>query len=128
MAAIGWGLALLVGAATLPFYSGMHVSVACPGCPEVTSTDTQTLLEVNGARVLIVVGIPLLIAALVTLTLWSGRPSVAAAWVLVGLLWLLTLLAMLSIGFFFVPATLLLTLAAALGRQPPSKAAPAPTV
>ena len=124
MAAVAWGVVLLVGAATLPAYSGTSVSVACPGCPEVRSErTTQTLLQVNGPGVLLPVGFPLVVSALVTITLWRGRPSKAAAWVLIGLLWPFTLAAIFSIGTFLAPATLLLTLAAVLSRTRPTPSA-----
>jgi hypothetical protein len=128
MAAVVWGVALVVGTATFPAYSGTSVSVACPGCPQVRSElPAQTLIEVNGPSVLIPVGLPLVVAALVALVLWSGRPSMVAAWVLITLLWLFTLLAMFSIGTFIVPSALLLTLAAALSRKPGPPAAAPPT-
>ncbi len=125
LAAIAWSVALLVGAATLPFYSGTRVSVDCPGCPEVVSElETRTLLEVNGPGVLLVVGVPLGVSLLVAVTLWSGRPSVPA-WVLIALLWLFSLVAVLSIGMFVMPAALLLTLAAAFAGKPAPRAAAA---
>lgn len=124
MAAIAWSVALLVGAATLPFYSGSQVSVACPGCPPDNSDlPSQTLLEFNGPRVLLVVGVPLAMSLLVAITLWTGRPSVAAAWVLVALLWFFSLLAIVSIGMFVAPAALLLTLAAAFAGKSASRGA-----
>lgn len=123
MAAIAWSVALLVGAATLPFYSGSQVSLGCPGCPEVYSEQTRTLLEVNGPRVLLVVGVPLAMSLLVAITLWTGRPSVAGAWVLIALLWFFSLLAIVSIGMFVAPAALLLTLAAALAGKSTSRGA-----
>src|SRR5215211_1474951 len=115
-AAVLWGLALLVGALTLPVYSGMSTSVACPGCPAVSERSTSTLVEVNGAGVLLVVALPLVISLLVGAALWR-RASLAGAWVLVGLTWLFTFLTMVSIGMFVAPAALLLTIATALGRE-----------
>ena len=116
LAAVLWGLVLLGGALTLPVYSGTTTSVACPGCPEVSESNTRTLVEVNGAGVLIVVALPLVVSLAVTFALWR-RAWRAGAWVLVALLWLFAFLGLGSIGMFVAPAALLLTIAIALGGR-----------
>ena len=119
VAAVLWGLVLLGGALTLPVYGGTTTTVACPGCPAVSESSTRTLVEVNGAGVLVVVALPLVVSLVVAVALWR-RASRAGAWVLVVLLWLFTLLALASIGMFVAPAALLLTTALALGGRPAS--------
>jgi len=116
MAAVLWGLVLIAGALTLPVYTGTTASVACAGCEVVFETSTRTLVEVNGAGVLVVVALPLVIALLITFALWR-RASRVGAWVLVALLWLFTLLAIASIGVFVAPAALLLTVAVAIDSR-----------
>ena len=102
MLACAWAVLLLVGAATVPLYS-----------------DGATLVEANGTGVLYVVAVPAVLglAAYGGLHLKCARGSGAGSVLAVAAIALLagfTLLSMLSIGIFVLPATLLLALAAAL--------------
>jgi hypothetical protein len=111
-----WSAALVVAALTVPLYSGMSASsfgsastdsndMVVPG-PVTTTSTTATLVEVNGWWGLAVACIPLCACLMVgTLLLGPGgrRAQVAAA-VVVGLLGALTVLSLLSIGLFLVPA------------------------
>lgn len=99
-AALGWGLALIGGALLVPVYGSESASA--------------TLVDENGAAVLIPVAVPALIAALVWVALWRGsRASGYVAWSLIGALGVFCLLAILSIGLFALPVAVLLALAAA---------------
>ena len=112
--AILWSIALVVGALTVPLYSGSSAgSVGSAGADStggvvidpVTST-TATLVAVNGWWGLVIAGIPLVACVVVgTLLLRAGgRAAQVAAAVVVGLLGVLTVLSLLSIGLFLVPA------------------------
>jgi hypothetical protein len=124
IAAALWGVVLLVGAFTFPAYRGISVTVPCPGCPPIERpTETRTLVAMNGPGVLVPVGAPLATAVAAIVLLRSRRVAgscraYAAAWVLIVLLWLFTLAAMFSIGVFVLPASVLLTAAAALSSPP----------
>jgi hypothetical protein len=91
-----WAVALLVAAAAVPVYDGG------PG------TTGATLVDENGSGILLVIGVPLLMTILVGLALWfrgSRHGAGPIAWTLTGLLAGLNLLAMLTVGVFFVPIT-----------------------
>ncbi|MCC6237518.1 MAG: hypothetical protein IT299_08075 [Dehalococcoidia bacterium] len=123
-AAVAWGVLLLVAAVVVPVYRGTSISVPCPGCPAVEASETRTLVEVNGPRVLVPVAAPLLAALTVgTLLLIRGATgsSIAslAAWLLVVLLGVFALLAMSSIGTYVLPSVLLLAVAALLAPRAP---------
>ena len=81
--------------------------------PEYGST---TLVQENGAGVLIPVGIPAVISAAVWLALWrrctrGGSVSGVVAWTCVSLLVVFCLLALASIGLFVIPVAVLLACA-----------------
>ncbi len=99
--AVGWGLALIVAALLVPEYG------------------SQTLVDENGAGVLVPVAIPALISAATWVALrlkcsHSSRVAGFAAWLLIALLCAFCLLAILSIGIFVIPAAALLVRAAML--------------
>ena len=112
--------ALVGGAFTLPVYSssatsstGAHVS------------RSLTLIAVNGLGVLVPIGIPLLISALVWFALHckcsrGGRFAGYLAWMLVVVLALGCVVAAASIGVLVVPVALLLGLAAAITPSGPA--------
>lgn len=114
--AFGWGIALLVAAFVVPVYSSLFTSA--PSGVSVPSAST-TLVQVNGLGVLVPVGLPALIAAVVWFALHrkcsrGSRPSGHVAWALIWLLIAFCLVAVASIGMFVVPAAVLLAGAAAL--------------
>jgi hypothetical protein len=125
-AAVLWGVALVVGALVIPTYSGGASSAASDGAVQGWNT-TATLVQANGAGVLVPVSIP---AVLALISWWilhrrcTRGGSDTAAWVIVGLLGGFALLGALSIGMFILPAVVMLALGARLtpdaGRSQPS--------
>jgi hypothetical protein len=116
-AAFGWAVALIGAAFVVPVYSGM--SASSDGHTTVTHNYSSTLVDENGLRVLVPLGIPVLLVALVWFALhrkcahgsrWSG----GVAWTVVLLLGYFTLLTSISIGGFLLPIVVLLGGAAAL--------------
>ncbi len=78
-----------------------------------------SLIQVNGAKVLLPVGAPLAIVALVVLGLSlarrrSARWATIVSWVLAGLLDCLALVGMLTIGIFILPVAIAVTAACAM--------------
>jgi hypothetical protein len=127
--AVGWGAVLLVGAFALPAYSSSTASdSASIGVPSASAT----LVEANGLGVLVPVGLPALIAAVVWFALHrkcsrGSRASGHVAWALVWLLIAFCLVAIASIGIFVAPVAALLAGAASLtpSGAPPSLPSPA---
>lgn len=119
-AAVVWSAALVGGAFTLPAYSSSATSST--GAP---SSGSLTLVAVNGLGVLVPVGIPLLISALVWFALHRkcsrGGPFAGyLAWMLVVVLALGCVAAAASIGVLIVPVALLLGGAAAITPSGPA--------
>jgi hypothetical protein len=82
-----------------------------------------TLVQENGPKVLIPVGLPLALTLCVALLMWShyrrDRPLLGVGvWVCVGLLLALSLLAILSVGIFILPVAVLVVLAVAYATPP----------
>ncbi|MEO6411592.1 MAG: hypothetical protein ABIO48_03315 [Pedococcus sp.] len=122
-----WGVALVVAALTLPAYSGDTAGTDSTGA--VTSSSTSaTLVEVNGWWGLVLASIPLGACVVVGALLLGpgGRPAQALAAVVVALLGGLTVLSLLSIGLFLMPAVAGLGVAVmvALGSSPREAASP----
>ena len=86
-----------------------------------TRSDSERMFQVNGAWVLVVVAVPGLVA-LVPVLVRRKRVRIASA----ALLWFGCVLGMLSVGMFFVPAAILMTIAAS--RREPAPTPPMPTV
>jgi hypothetical protein len=113
-------LALVPVAFFAPVYSGESSS------PEGTVSTTNTLVGVNGLWVVWLLCIPVFLA----LTAWLGmhercssgsRWGTGVAWASVALLCAFALIGSASVGFFLIPAALLLLVAAA---QTPAATAP----
>lgn len=85
---------------------------------EVSTTQTRTLLEVNGpgalAPVLIPLAVTLLVAVLLHMRVQAAR---VVASVLVGLLYAFAAIAMLSIGIYVLPVAIALTVAVGWPRS-----------
>ena len=79
------------------------------------------MFQVNGAWVLVVVSVPVLVALIPVLVRHRRARIVSAV-----LLWFGCVLGMLSVGMFFVPAAILMTIAASRGE--PAPIPPMPTV
>jgi hypothetical protein len=112
VAALVWSLGLVLAALFAPVYGTSSVSSGVNG---VTLSDA-TLVQVNGAWVLILVAIPALVSGVVILALrarhtgarWGGP----LAWGAIALLIGEAVLGIMTIGAFLVPAIVLLAMAA----------------
>jgi hypothetical protein len=87
----------------------------------VTRSYSVSMFQENGAWVLVVVSVPVLVALIPVLVRHRRARIVSAV-----LLWFGCLLGMLSVGMFFVPAAILMTIAASRGE--PAPIPPMPTV
>ena len=109
-----WGAGLLAAAALVPAYASAGASSA-----GAVSHGSATLVDVNGWRVLLVVGVPLVATAMVGGALWRRGPRQGAgalAWTIAGLLVVFNVLALASIGLFVIPVTACL-IAACAGHE-----------
>jgi len=122
-AALLWSLVLIPAAFYAPVYHGERSSST-----GATIHTSSTLVAVNGTWVLIPVAVPALLALIVSLALTRRDRSrvaglIATATVVV--LGAFNLLAMLSIGVFILPATVLLAWAV-FAVPTPARGLPAP--
>lgn len=114
--AAAWGVALIVGTFVVPVYS--------------SGRGSATLVGVNGAWVVALIAIPLVIVLFVAEALWKRRESPNAgptAWTITGLLIAFNLLGMLTIGIFLLPVTISLVVACAIQTQRPASPQPQAT-
>ncbi|MDA8436458.1 MAG: hypothetical protein M0Z98_10800 [Actinomycetales bacterium] len=109
--ALVWGLLLVVLAFVAPVYSTSSGSATDGTVASTTTEGTATLVGVNGYGVLLVVSVPLVAAVVVAWALARGRRRIG--WVVTSLLGALNVLAMLSVGIFFLPVTIALVVACA---------------
>ncbi|MFC8597202.1 MULTISPECIES: hypothetical protein [unclassified Isoptericola] len=129
---LGLALAGFAAAAVLPVYAGTTTesttSGSVTGAVTTTTTDaTATLAQVNGPGVLVVLAVPVLVAALPLLARRASAFRALRVTTAV-LLPVLTLVGAMSVGVFFAPAALAAVVAAALpGRSAASSAPPPPT-
>lgn len=111
-AALVWSLGLVVAALVAPAYSTASQSAGVDG----VTLGSATLVQENGAWVLILVGIPALVSAIVMLALRARRSgarwAAPLAWGAIGVLTAEALVGIMSIGLFLIPAIVLLVLAA----------------
>ena len=119
--ALVWSLLLVVGAFLAPVYSTSSQSASADSTTGVTTTTavttgSATLVGVNGYGVLVVVTIPLVATLFVAIALARGRRRIG--WVVTSVLALLNVLALLSVGIFFVPTTVALIVACASAPRP----------
>ena len=111
--AVVWGVLLVVAAFVAPVYSTSSGSAVDNGDGTVSTTTegSATLVGVNGYGVLLVVSVPLVAAVVVAWALARGHRR--TGWVVTSVLAVLNVLALLSVGIFFVPVTLALIVACA---------------
>lgn len=111
--AVVWGLLLVVAAFVAPVYSTSSGSAVdgTDGTVATTAEGSATLVGVNGYGVLLVISVPLVAALVVAWALARGRRRLG--WVVTSVLCVLNVLALLSVGIFFVPVTLALIVACA---------------
>ncbi len=112
-AAAVWSFGLLLAALLIPAYDGETTSQG------VATLTRQTLVENQGGWALAVVAVPVIAAGVVAAGLVQRRRHDAgwaapAAWSAIGILVLVALLAITSVGAFMVPAAGLLALAVRL--------------
>jgi len=102
------------------FYQGSSVKVNAQTGTTTTRTFCTSLIAENGMRVALYLAIPILITTVAVILARAGqrRPALALAFLFLGL----CVLGAFSIGLFFVPAALVLLVAALTARTP----APAP--
>ena len=86
-----------------------------------TRSYSDSMFQVNGAWVLVVVSVPVLVALIPVLVRHRRARIVSAV-----LLWIGCVVGMWSVGMFFVPAAILMTIAAS--RREPAPIPPMPTV
>ncbi len=123
VAALVWSLGLLVAALIAPVYSTSSTSDV-----NGVTLGNATLVQVNGAWVLILVGIPAAMSAVVIVALRARRSGARwgapLAWTAIALLTAEALVGFMTIGLFIVPAIVLLVVAA---RRAPGAGAGAGT-
>ena len=106
------GVGLVGWALWYPSYEGVEMT------DEVSTTQTSTLIEVNGPGALVPVLIPLVVTLLVVVLLHlRALGARVVAGVLVGLLYAFAAIAMLSIGSLMLPVAIALTVAVAWPRS-----------
>ncbi|MFE7408045.1 hypothetical protein [Isoptericola sp. NPDC057559] len=122
-------LAGFVVAALLPVYSGSTAEMSgdpVTGAAVRTTETTATLAQVNGPGILVVLALPVVVAALPLLAR-RARGFLALRVTTAVLLVLMTLLGALSVGILFAPAAVAAVVAAALPGMRAAPAAPSTT-
>jgi hypothetical protein len=116
-------LVAVLGAVVAAFAPTGHVTESVGSSSGVVSTRSfsESMFQVNGAWVLVVVSVPILVA-LIPVVVRHRRARIVSA----VLLWIGCVVGMLSVGMFFVPAAILMTIAASL--REPAPIPPMPTV
>jgi lysylphosphatidylglycerol synthetase-like protein (DUF2156 family) len=122
-AALVWSLGLVLAALLVPAYDGQTVTSS-----RGLSLTTATLVQVHGAKALILAAIPTVASIVVGLAVYRRRAAgerwtEIAAWTTVGALAVVALLGILSIGAFMIPVVILLALSVRL-VPPPQAGAP----
>jgi len=108
-----WSLGLVLAALLIPAYNGDSTSDG------VATLSEQTLVQNRGLLALVLVVVPLIAcgvvaAAMVYRRRQDARWAVPAAWTAIGVLVLVALLAITSVGAFMVPVVVLLVLSVRL--------------
>jgi hypothetical protein len=115
--ALIWGIGLVIAAFALPVYQSSGASSS-----GAFGVGSATLVEVNGWHGLIVAAVPLAAAVVIGCALCrrAGREGAGVlAWIVAGLLIGFTVLGMLSVGVFVLPATIALFVACINHGLPP---------
>jgi hypothetical protein len=94
--------AAAVAGALIVLFAPLYTS-----CGSVTACHGDSALTVNGRWILVVVSVPVALALVPVLIQYSVARAIAAA-----MLWIGCVVALLSVGIFFVPAAILMTIAA----------------
>lgn len=117
-AAVVWSLGLVLAALLLPTYGGQTVSDS-----NGLTLTSATAVEVNGARALIIVTVPVVASLVVAWALYRRRSdgwrhSGRVAWAAIAILTAAALAGIASVGAFMLPAAILLALASRLVVEP----------
>lgn len=112
VAALLWSLGLIAAATTVPVYRS--VSVTTDGS---TTPESQTLVGENGTHVLFIMAVPLVTTVLVAWFLFRSRHrwALPMALAFTGLLVVLNMAALLTIGIFVLPVAGALVVACLCG-------------
>ncbi|HEY3729156.1 MAG TPA: hypothetical protein VGL51_18410 [Solirubrobacteraceae bacterium] len=126
-AALVWSLGLVLAALLVPAYDGQTVTSS-----RGLSLTSATLVQVHGAKALILAAIPTVASIVVGVVVYRRRATGArwteiAAWTTVAALGVVALLGILSIGAFMIPVVILLGLSVRLVPPPQATAPPRPT-
>lgn len=114
-----WGCVVLAAGIWFPAYRSLTETCQPGPSGECTVTESSsTLVAVNGYGVLYWLAIPVIASALASgLALAServaGRLSRTLTWCVAAATWAVTVISMASVGLFFVPSAVLLSIAAA---------------
>jgi hypothetical protein len=111
--ALAWSVLLIVAANVAPAYTSQTSEQVDGGAVITHRVVTKTLVEVNGTTAVVLVALPLLITITVWTIFWlrTSAGVLGAAWTVAGLLALVSMVGMLTIGPFILPvaAALLIT-------------------
>lgn len=118
VAASVWSVGLLLGALLLPAFNDQTVSSSSG-----LTLRTATFVQVNGIWVLIPVALPVVVSVVVAMAIRHRQltgPSRAdlLGWLVVGVLAVLTLVTILTIGALMIPVVVLLALALRVAPGP----------
>lgn len=127
-----WGAAVLSAGFWFP-----AIRVATQSCSTGLATEctaregTRTLVEAQGFEVLYWLAVPSMVSVVVALLLLIAlrrRSGLARslAWIVIGALWVLSAVTGFSVGLWFMPSAVLLTVAAALTHSTLTSEADAP--
>jgi hypothetical protein len=111
LAAVALAVAAGLGLAFYPVYQGESETVSSSGVV-TSSSDSATLIDENGPWAAFLLCVPVVLA---TLGLWVAlRRHKTLAWIFAGVLLIFCVLGGFSIGLFYLPAALVLLVAARL--------------
>ena len=120
--ALFWSAALLIIATVVPVYESETEESTVTSSAVVVTHQSFTLVDENGSRILVIIGVPLLVTIIVGIALWlrgARRGAGPIAWTFTGLLAAFNLAAMLSVGALIIPVTACLAVACTMRQARP---------
>jgi hypothetical protein len=129
-----WGAAVLAGGLWLPAVSMVTESCSTgPAAECITRQRTQTLVESSGLEVLYWLAVPSIVSIVVSFLViaalhYRSRLALILAWIVIGILWAISIVTGFSIGLWFMPSAFLLTVGLALTHSHASARPIAPTI
>ena len=118
---VAWAVGAYVVLLWLPAYSQVTDTMSSDGSAEIRSTGHATLVAVNGPRVYLILAVPVVASALVALP-WPASLRRPIAVVAAAIATAFVVLAMLSVGMYFLPSAVAL-IALATAAPPSSRPA-----